>query len=413
MSIFRWNIAILVCVAAVVKAEEKPVVHGRVVDEQHRAVADADVDFFWRANGSGRDKDGKLLIGNPETMHEFWGHVGEMEPGSDDGALGKQRTDADGRFRIAERQTSAFTLIAMDRERRRGGLCQLPKDYDGTELEIQLGPLVRISGSFASPTAERKLGWAYADIFVPDDLTRPTDFTRLCGCGSFDARFVLWLPVGKYVLHANNDDEDWQLRLVPPRNLTLTADSPRLELGTVTLAEKPNVRYFERQARNNGTLGDYKKLYGQPPPRWHVDAARGVEKDVSISQFKGKWVLLDFWGLSCSVCLRKTMPDLLTFYQQHAADRDRFEILSICIDTEGEVESLADLDRQLQPVIEHVWGGRKIPFPILLDKTCETWLNFGIPGLGFVLLVDPDGNLCEGDLETLGEKLKQDTEGKR
>ena len=70
------------------------------------------------------------------------------------------------------------------------------------------------------------------------------------------------------------------------------------------------------------------------------------------------------------------------------------------------MSSLADLDRQLQPVIDNVWGGRKIPFPILLDKTVESWLNFGIPGLGTVLLVDLDGNLCEGDEKTLAEKLK-------
>jgi thiol-disulfide isomerase/thioredoxin len=193
---------------------------------------------------------------------------------------------------------------------------------------------------------------------------------------------------------------------VPPRELVLTADKPRLDLGIMPLAEKPGVRYYERQARKNGTLGDCKKLVGQPPPRWHVDETRGVAKDVSISQYKGKWVLLDFWGLSCSVCLRKTMPELIEFYEKHAADRDRFEILAICIDTEGEVKSLADLDRQLQPLIDHVWGGRKIPFPILLDKTYETWLNFGIPGLGFVLLIDPDGNICEGDQQTLAEKLK-------
>jgi thiol-disulfide isomerase/thioredoxin len=276
-------------------------------------------------------------------------------------------------------------------------------------LQIRIQPLVRVHGSFASPVAGRSLGWCYADVFVPDDLTRPLDFTRLTGCGTNDNRFALSLPVGEYILCANNGDEDWELSLVPPRKLMLTADKLDIDLGVIELAERSGIRYQERQARQRGTLGDYTKHYGKAPPHWHVDEARGVGKDVELSHFKGKWVLLDFWGMSCTVCLAKTMPALIKLYEDHAADRDRFEILSICIDTEGDLATLADLDRQLEPIVANVWGGRKIPFPILLDKTSETWLNFGIPGLGFVLLVDPDGNLCEGDEQTLAEKLKQPT----
>ena len=91
-------------------------------------------------------------------------------------------------------------------------------------------------------------------------------------------------------------------------------------------------------------------------------------------------MLVDFWGLSCSSCLRD-MPSLIKFYEDHASQRSQFEIVSICIDTEGEIKSIADLDRRLQPIVDHVWQ-KPLPFPILLDPTFTTWERYGLPGLG-------------------------------
>ncbi len=384
-------------------------IRGRIVDPQGQPIAGADVDFIWRSNGSGRDNLDRLLDLQIEAnRREFWGHLGEMAPGraTEKGEI--RRTGADGRFSLSIQEAPAFTLVAMDRDRKRGGLIVIPKNYDGRDLEIRLGPLVCVRGSFAAPASgDHRLGWTCAEISVPDDPERPAGYTRLTGCGSFEGQFLLRLPAGRYYLHAYNDDPDWPLELAPPRVLLLSADDTDLDLGEIRLTETQPVRFKERQARRQGTLGDYRKHFGKQPPRWHATDARGVNKDVELSAFKGKWLLLDFWGLSCSVCLRKTIPELIAFYDDHAADRDRFEILSICIDPDGELHSMADLDRQLQPFIKHVWRGKTLPFPVLLDSTFETWQNFGIPGLGFELLIDPDGNLVEGDRHTLAEKLKQ------
>jgi hypothetical protein len=383
-------------------------IRGLVVDQLGQPVGGADVDFIWRSNGSGRDMLDKMLdLQNETNRREYWGHVGKMAPGRAAEAGEIRQTGPNGRFSLSIKEAPAFTLMAMDRDRTRGGLVVIPKNYAGAELEIRLGPLVRVYGSFTASAADRRLGWTCADISVPDDPERPADYTRLTGCGSYDARFEFRLPAGRYYLHGYNDDLEWPLELAPPRVLVLTEYKTDVDLGAIGLSEKHSSRFKERQARREGTLGDYRKHFGKQPPRWHATDARGVKKDVELSAFKGKWLLLDFWGLSCSVCLRKTIPELIAFYEDHAADRDRFEILSICIDPDGELQSVDDLDRHLQPFVKHVWQGKTIPFPILLDSTFETWQNFGIPGLGFELLVDPDGNLVDGDRKTLAEKLKQ------
>ena len=36
--------------------------------------------------------------------------------------------------------------------------------------------------------------------------------------------------------------------------------------------------------------------YGKAPPAWHVTDARGVDPEATLADFKGKWVLLEFWG---------------------------------------------------------------------------------------------------------------------
>jgi hypothetical protein len=46
-----------------------------------------------------------------------------------------------------------------------------------------------------------------------------------------------------------------------------------------------------------------------------------------------------------------------------------------------------------------------LPFPALLDPTFQTWERYGLPGLGTVLLIDPEGNLVKGDETVLAEKL--------
>lgn len=96
----------------------------------------------------------------------------------------------------------------------------------------------------------------------------------------------------------------------------------------------------------------------------------------------------------------------MKFYDEHAAHRDKFEIVAFCVDHDGELKSMKDLDRQLKPIVENVWNGRQLPFPLLLDASFRTCKSFGIDGFG-KMLIDPQGRLVQGDEKTLAEKLKE------
>jgi peroxiredoxin len=153
-------------------------------------------------------------------------------------------------------------------------------------------------------------------------------------------------------------------------------------------------------------MGDYTKNYGKQLPAWHIVDARGVDKNVQLTDFKGKWLIVHFWALSCKSCLKNDLPRLTKFYEVNRAHRDQFEILAICVDHSGEMESIADVDRALKPIVENVWDGKQLPFPILLDPSMTTLERYGVPGYQ-TLLVDPEGQLVKGDEETLAKHLSE------
>ncbi len=98
----------------------------------------------------------------------------------------------------------------------------------------------------------------------------------------------------------------------------------------------------------------------------------------------------------------------MKFYEEHAAQRDRFEILAFHDDR---AKSLNDLDQKLEKTIKDVWGGKTLPFPILLDATGQTIKDWGIFSFPTVVLIDPQGRIVKGGSEELlAEKLAEPAE---
>jgi len=68
---------------------------------------------------------------------------------------------------------------------------------------------------------------------------------------------------------------------------------------------------------------------GQPAPTFTINTADG--KAVSLSDYKGKYVLLDFWASWCQPC-RQENPNVVKVYNKY---KDRsFDILGISLDTD-------------------------------------------------------------------------------
>jgi hypothetical protein len=394
-------------IAAGVHAGEIRSIHGRVIDQDGMPIAGADVGFYWWANGPFNDSDGKRYdFDTVEGRKIRVANLGKMFPLGD--VDRPTKTGPDGRFSISV-PDDRHHLLAMDHPRRRGGLAMLPRGKGTADVEIRLGPLVRVRGSIEGPGAGERPTWANVLTKLPDDPTRPLDITTLALCESINGRFEMSLPPGRYVLttYTMKDDGNEMAEVVPDREILPTGEISEIDLGVLRLSPfKPRIQGRMERAKAAGTWGDYTKHYGEKPPRWHILDARGVPKDAQISDFKGKWLLVYFWGLDCPPCLKQGIPDLIRFFEEHQAQRDRFEILALCMDVEGEIESVADLDKRLEPIVKHVWG-KPLPFPVLLDPSFTTWERYGLPSFGILMLIDPQGNLVKGDESVLAEQLKK------
>ena len=97
------------------------------------------------------------------------------------------------------------------------------------------------------------------------------------------------------------------------------------------------------------------------------------------------------------------MPGLIDLYEAHKKDRDKFEILAF---HDGTVKDFAELDKHLEGPRKRFWGGRDLPFPILLDSTGQTIKDWGVDGFPTTLLIDPEGKLVgHAQEDQLAEKL--------
>ncbi len=100
-------------------------------------------------------------------------------------------------------------------------------------------------------------------------------------------------------------------------------------------------------------------------------------KDVSLSDFRGKWVILDFWGSWCIWCI-KGFPELKEAYEKY-----KDELVIIGIDcNEGETEWRAGVAKYELPWVN-----------VYCPKDNTLTAEFGVQGFPTKAIVDPEGKI--------------------
>ena len=214
-----------------------------------------------KAMGQVKDADGKPVAG--VEVATFWGgETGSMQP------FNGVKTDKDGKFTLTyPNYGMAQALLAMDKERKTGCMVNLDPKADSKELEIKLGPLVKVHGDFFCKELNKKPVWT--NVYM---MTGPN--IRVAQCGSQKATFSFSLPPGTYKFWGYGSDVQ-----NVNKDLTLSADTPDVDLKTLDMEATIIARHI-----------------GKAPPAWKVTDARGAKKEVTLADFKGKWVLIEFWG---------------------------------------------------------------------------------------------------------------------
>lgn len=100
-------------------------------------------------------------------------------------------------------------------------------------------------------------------------------------------------------------------------------------------------------------------------------------KKVSLKDFRGKYIFLNFWATWCGPCIDE-MPSMERVYQKFKSKKN-FEMLAVSIDKGG------------AEVVEKFKAENKFTFTVLLDRDSEVAGAYGVMGIPSTYLIDPQG----------------------
>lgn len=137
---------------------------------------------------------------------------------------------------------------------------------------------------------------------------------------------------------------------------------------------------------------------GQPAPEFTLTTWQGSA--ISLSDFRGKVVLLDFWASWCAPCIA-AMPDLKKLYEKYRLEG--FEIVGISTDT--------DTDAWLRAINQH-----ELTWTNVIDERPDGILksivgtDYSISFLPTLFLIDKEGkiaakNVAKDEIEQLLNEL--------
>ncbi len=123
---------------------------------------------------------------------------------------------------------------------------------------------------------------------------------------------------------------------------------------------------------------------GQDAPEFTCETLDG--ETISLADYRGKYVLLDFWSVWCGPCRGET-PHLKAVWDAFGDD-DRFAMIGLSLDKDVDVPKEYTEKNELKWIQGFLgdWSKTKVP------------ASFGVQGIPSIILIGPDGKIIASGL---------------
>ncbi|QDU35610.1 Thiol-disulfide oxidoreductase ResA [Poriferisphaera corsica] len=141
----------------------------------------------------------------------------------------------------------------------------------------------------------------------------------------------------------------------------------------------------------------------QKAPEFEVADLRDPEKVIRLEDYRGKWLLLDFWATWCGPCVAET-PNVKAAYEALKDEGVGFEVLALSLDAKRE-QPLKYVEKHELPYAQGFLGD--------WNKDTVT-KKYSVQGIPAMFLIDPEGRIVAKDLrgpemvDVIREKMKAD-----
>lgn len=104
----------------------------------------------------------------------------------------------------------------------------------------------------------------------------------------------------------------------------------------------------------------------------------------TLDQYKGKTILLNFWGTWCGPC-RSEMPDLQSVYEDYGNNEKDLVVLGVAAPNLGQEGSAEDITAFLEE--------NGYTYPTLMNEDASLFYSYGISSFPTTFMIDKNGNV--------------------